>query len=163
MPTRAEVAAGLSPQQAGAQQRAPGDSNRMRGMTLIELMVVLVIVAILSTLAVGSYRRYAPRANRTDATSALLRIQVAQEKYFLQNNTYTTDVTDPSPAGLGVTSPTPRGFYTLAVAGAPAIATSFKATATATGTQTQDTSCLTLTIDDQGLRNSAPSTTDCWR
>ena len=163
MPTRAEVAADLSPQQAGAQQRAPGDSNRMRGMTLIELMVVLAIVAILSTLAVGSYRRYVMRANRTDATSALLRIQVAQEKYFLQNNTYTTDVTDPSPTGLGVTSPTPRGFYTLAVAGAPGIATSFKATATATGTQTQDTSCLTLTIDDQGLRNSAPSTTDCWR
>src|SRR2546429_5200969 len=86
MPTRAEVAAGLSPQQASAQQRAPGDSNRMRGMTLIELMVVLVIVAILSTLAVGSYRRYVLRANRTDATSALLRIQVAEEKFFLQRS-----------------------------------------------------------------------------
>ena len=132
----------------------------MRGMTLIELMVVVAIVAILSTLAVGSYRRYVLRANRTDATSALLRIQVAEEKFFLQNNAYTTDL---SAAGLGVPSPTPNGFYNLVVAGAPAIATSFKATATATGAQTQDTSCQTLTIDDQGLRNSAPSTTDCWR
>jgi len=132
----------------------------MRGVTLIELMVVVAIVAILSSLAVGSYRRYVLRANRTDATSALLRIQVAEEKFFLQNNAYTTDV---SATALNVGSPTPNGFYNLAVAGAPAIATSFKATATATGTQTQDTSCQTLTIDDQGLRNSAPSTTDCWR
>ena len=147
MPTRAQVAAGLR-------------QHRMRGVTLIELMVVLAIVAILASLAVGSYRRYVLRANRTDATSALLRIQVAEEKFFLQNNAYTTDL---SAAGLGIPSPTSHGFYNLVVAGAPAIATSFKATATATGTQTQDTSCLTLTIDDQGLRNSAPSTTDCWR
>src|SRR5437899_10373492 len=147
MPTRAQVAAGLR-------------QHRMRGVTLIELMVVLAIVAILASLAVGSYRRYVLRANRTDATAALLRIQVAEEKFFLQNNAYTTDL---SAAGLGVPSPTPNGFYNLAVAGAPAIATSFKATATATGAQTQDTSCQTLTIDDQGLRNSAPSTTDCWR
>ena len=150
MPTRAQAAAGLPPQHAGP---------RMRGMTLIELMVVVAIVAILSTLAVGSYRRYVLRANRTDATSALLRIQVAEEKFFLQNNVYTIDL---SAAGLNVPSPTPNGFYTLAVTGAP-IATSFQATATATGAQTQDTSCQTLTIDDQGRRNSAPSTTDCWR
>src|SRR5213595_20471 len=104
MPTRAQVAAGLRP-------------HRMRGMTLIELMVVVAIVAILASLAVGSYRRYMLRANRTDATAALLRIQVAEEKFFLQNNVYTIDL---SGAGLGVPSPTPNGFYTLAVAGAPA-------------------------------------------
>ncbi len=149
MPTRAEVA------------------NRMRGMTLIELMVVLAVVAILSTIAVGSYRQYVLRANRTDATGALLRIQVAQEKFFLQNNTYTTNVTALPPTGLGVSSPTPNGFYTIAVTGDPNstnnIATSFLATATAVAPQTKDTSCLTLTITDQGLRSSAPSTTACWR
>ena len=153
MPTRAQVAAGLR-------------QHRMRGMTLIELMVVVAIVAILASLAVGSYRRYVLRANRTDATSALLRIQVGEEKYFLQNNAYTTDVTDPPPAGLGVASPTPSGFYKFLITGDPNstnnIATSFVATATAQSTQTQDTSCLTLTINDQGQRTS-PSTTDCWR
>ncbi|TLZ09272.1 MAG: type IV pilin protein [Gammaproteobacteria bacterium] len=153
MPTRAQVAAGLR-------------QHRMRGVTLIELMVVLAIVAILSSLAVGSYRRYVLRANRTDATSALLRIQVGEEKYFLQNNSYTANATAAPPTGLGVASPTPNGFYIIAVTGDPNstnnIATSFRATATAQGTQTQDTSCLTLTINDQGQRTS-PSTTDCWR
>ena len=158
MPTRAQAAAGLPPQHAGP---------RTRGMTLIELMVVVAIVAILSTLAVGSYRRYVLRANRTDATSALLRIQVGEEKFFLQNNTYTTNVTAAPPAGLGVASPTPNGFYNVTVVPDPnstnSIATSFLATAAAQGTQTQDTSCLTLTITDQGQRSSAPSTTACWR
>ena len=152
MPTRAQVAAGLRP-------------HRMRGMTLIELMVVVAIVAILASLAVGSYRRYVLRANRTDATSALLRIQVGEEKYFLQNNAYTINATAQPPTGLGVASPTRNGFYNITVTpgSTGSIATSFSATATAKGTQTQDTSCQTLTIDDQGLRNSAPSTTECWR
>src|SRR5437660_3397641 len=156
MPTRAQAAAGLPPQQAGLESAATGDSNRMRGVTLIELLTVLIIVAVLSSLAVGSYRRYLLRSNRTDATAALLRIQVGEEKYFLQNNTYTTDVTDQPPTGLGVASPTPSGFYKFVITGDPNstnnIATSFLATATAQSTQTQDTSCVTLTITDQGLR-----------
>jgi type IV pilus assembly protein PilE len=168
MPTRVEVAAALPSQQASLHKGATGRPNRMRGVTLLELMVVLAIVAILSTIAVGSYRQYVLRANRTDATGALLRIQVAEEKFFLQNNTYTTNVTGLPPAGLGVASPTPNGFYTLAITGDPAstnnIATSFQATATAVGTQTQDTSCLTLTIKDTGERGSAPSSSaTCWR
>jgi len=138
-----------------------------RGFTLIELMIVISVVAILTTIAVTSYRAYVLRASRTEARMALLSIQVAQEKFFLQNNTYTTNVTALPPTGLGVSSPTPNGFYTIAVAGDPNstnnIATSFLATATATGTQTQDTSCLTLTINDQGQRNSTPSATACWR
>jgi type IV pilus assembly protein PilE len=155
-------------QPAGPHPGARGDSNRMRGMTLVELMVVLAVIAILSSIAVANYRQYVVRSNRTDATSALLRIQVAEEKYFLQNNTYTTDVTDAPPTGLGVASPTTNGFYTLAVTGNPGstnnIATSFLATATATGSQTQDTSCATLTINDQGQRGSSPSASStCWR
>src|SRR5437763_16809045 len=100
MPTRAQVAAGLRP-------------HRMRGMTLIELMVVVAIVAILASLAVGSYRRYVLRANRTDATSALLRIQVGEEKYFLQNNAYTINATAQPPTGLGVASPLRTASITL--------------------------------------------------
>lgn len=160
MRTRAETAA------VGALNQ--GHPNRMRGITLIELMTVLVIVAILSSIAVANYRQYALRSNRTDATAALLRIQVAEEKFFLQNNTYTTNVTAAPPTGLGVASPTPNGFYNLAVTGDPGstnnIATSFLATATATGSQTADTSCATLTINDQGQRGSSPSaSTTCWR
>ena len=63
-----------------------------RGVTLIELLTVVVIVAILASIAVPSYRNYLIRAQRTDATTALLRIQSGMEKYLVQNGKYTTDV-----------------------------------------------------------------------
>jgi type IV pilus assembly protein PilE len=136
-----------------------------RGVTLIELMTVVGIVAILGVIAVGSYRAYGLRTNRVDGTAALLRIQVAEEKYFLQNNTYTTDLADPPPNGLGIGNASSNGYYTLAVAagGTGTIATSYQATATAAGTQTQDkAACQVYTIDDQAQRSPADST-GCWK
>ncbi|MBS0373443.1 MAG: type IV pilin protein [Proteobacteria bacterium] len=136
-----------------------------RGWSLIELLVTMGVIAILATIAIGSYRNYGLRTNRVDGTTSLMRIQVAEEKYFLQNNTYTTDVSDPAPAGLGLGSNnSPNGYYALAVvAGATgSIATSYSATATAQGTQTKDTSCPVFTINDQGARSPATST-GCWK
>src|ERR1700743_1635171 len=84
----------------------------MRGVTLIELMTVMVILAILSTIAIGSYRRYSMKANRTDATMSLLKIQAAEKNYFLQNNAYTNDLSN---SGLAIGTTSPAGFYTLGV------------------------------------------------
>ena len=84
------------------------NANRPRrqaaGFTLIELMVVVAVVAILGTIAVSTYRSYILRTNRTEARMALLATQVAQEKYFLQNNQYAPDIATviaAPPAGLG--------------------------------------------------------------
>jgi type IV pilus assembly protein PilE len=142
--------------------------RRMRGISMIELMTVVVIVAMLATISVQSYRGYLVRAHRTDATTALLRIQVAEEKYFLQNNTYTTNLNSAPPAGLGIATTTQNGYYTVAVAADSAstnsIATSFAATATATGGQTKDTACLTLTLNDQGQKGpTQAAVTNCWK
>jgi type IV pilus assembly protein PilE len=131
---------------------------RMRGMTLMELLTVMVILAVITTVSVNSYRKYMIRANRTDATGSLLRMQVAEEKYFLQNNTYTNSVVT-----LGGTSPTPQGHYTLAIAAGDSgdIGTSYKVTATAVNGQTDDTDCPTLSIDDKGVR--LPNAATCWK
>lgn len=140
-------------------------SNRryMRGITLIELMTVVVIVAILGSIAVSSYRNYLIRTNRTEARMALLRVQAAQEKFFLQNNQYADDDdldTDP-PAGLGLFTATPSGFYTISIANYTA--TTYTAVATATGGQLSDVAaCRTLRINQNGQREPAEST-GCWR
>ncbi len=117
-------------------------------------------------IAVSSYRNYVLRSNRTEGRNALLRMRVAEEKFFLQNNTYTTNFTGAPPAGLGLIGPTTQsGYYTLtttACAGGT-IATCYLVTATAAGTQTQDTAaCLAFTIDDSGTRTPA-DTTGCWK
>jgi type IV pilus assembly protein PilE len=144
--------------------------NRQRGVTLLELMIVVAVVGIISAIATASYRQYLIRTNRTDATSQLLRIQVAEEKYFLQRNVYVTDSTTmatPSGSsgtgGLGVTTPSPAGYYTLSVASRDGTTSTYTATATAIGSQLADSvTCRTFTIDDQGTRTPADSTR-CWR
>ena len=88
------------------------------GFTLIELMIVMVIMAILASASVAGYRQYLRRANRTDATAALLRLSAAEERFYLQNNRYATtadELADPPPAGLGI-GDTERGLYELSVA-----------------------------------------------
>src|SRR5215469_13147875 len=109
------------------------------GFTLIELMVTVAILALLSTIAVASYRTYVTRADRTEARGALLALASAQEKYYLQNNTYSSDISDAPPTGLGIPTPTASGWYQLTLTGvngtATPDATGFTATATAIGSQ----------------------------
>jgi len=137
-----------------------------RGVTLIELLIVLVIMAILATTAVTSYRNYIMRANRTDARMTLLAIQVAQEKFFLQNNQYAqtlATVTAAPPAGLGVGlgtgNTTPNGSYIISFT--VATPTAYTVQAAATAGQANDTHCPTLAIDQNGTRT--PAASECWR
>lgn len=147
--------------------------DRERGVTLIELMIVVVVVAILASIAVPSYRSYLLRAQRSDAKAEILRVRTAQEKFFLQNNSYTGDF---GPAGLnmiaaaGATMPSEHGGYTIGVAanvgGRPA--PNFNVTATAIVGQLADSACRTFTSNEVGQRTStdssgADSTARCWR
>ncbi|HEY6644924.1 type IV pilin protein [Povalibacter sp.] len=135
----------------------------MRGVTLIELMIVIVVVAILASIAIPSYRSYLIRTNRTEARMALLRVQAAQEKFFLQNNRY-ADIDEwatAPPNGLGVLITTPSGYYTLGIDNYTT--TTYTAVATATGGQTDDkVVCRTLKIDQNGTRAPADSA-GCWK
>jgi type IV pilus assembly protein PilE len=133
--------------------------NKMRGITLIELIVVIAIVGVLASIAIPSYRQYLLRSHRSEAKSALLNLAAAQEKFYLQNNTYTTALTTAPPAGLGLTATTVNGHYTVAIA-AGANAAGFTATATAAGGQAQDTHCASFTITQAGTRTATSA--DCW-
>ncbi len=142
--------------------------GRSRGFTLVELMIVIAVVAILASIAVSSYRNYVLRANRTEARMALLAVQVAQEKFFVQNNQYAQTmaaVIAAPPAGLGVALSaaglTASGNYTISLPAATA--NSYTLQAVATGPQTHDTAaCLTYTINEQGARTPLDSS-GCWR
>lgn len=140
-------------------------STRDRGFTMIELMMTVVVIAILATIAIASYRSSVLRAHRTDASTTLLRVSMAEEKYFLQNSQYTADLASAAPTGLGIGATSPLGYYTLAViAGSTgALATSWKVTASAIGDQLRDLpACLSMSIDDQGTR-SPNDASGCWK
>lgn len=144
-----------------------------RGVSLLELMVVVAIVAILGSIAIPSYRNYVMRAQRSDATAALLRLAAAEEKFYLQNNTYTTDAT---PTGLNLVPAatnldSERGWYRITLAaGSGGLTQDFVATATAlsTGPQFKDTDCRAFTVNQNGLKGATKSsgtdnTAACWR
>lgn len=137
--------------------------RHMRGMTLIELMTVIIVVAILGAIAVTSYRSYLVRSNRTEARLGLLRIQAAQEKYFLQNSRYAEDdeLDAAPPDGLGIPATSPGQFYTFAID--DYTATTYTAVATAINGQLDDVAaCRTLSIDQNGNREPAANP-ECWR
>jgi type IV pilus assembly protein PilE len=139
---------------------------RMRGATLIELMTVVIVIAILAAIGLPSYRRYVMRAQRNEAMRALLRVQTAQEKHFLQHNVFATDLTGTPPEGLGMPELTESGYYRLAFSAATT--TTYRATATAIAGQRDDESCAVFAIDHGGVREAqdrggADHREQCWR
>lgn len=144
-----------------------GLPNSARGMTLVELMVVVVVISILGVIAIPSYRQYILRTHRTEAKSALLTLQTNQERWYLQNNTYTTNPEQLGfPGGL-----TENGVYTISiVAAAGGLTQGYVATAVPTAgggsngvSMTDDAECTSFSISSEGLRRAAPDPRGrCW-
>jgi len=127
----------------------------MRGVTLLELMIVVVILGILTAIAYPSYRQFIERAKRTEARALLLRIAVDQERFYLQNNTFGTmtqlqydepQITDSDAYSVTITANN---------------ASNFSVTATYQLGGEEADKCLTFTLDGRGTKTSGPYT-DCW-
>ena len=133
--------------------------KKQNGFTLIELMIVVAIIGILASIAYPSYQRYMLESRRSDAHIALLSMADAQERFFLQNNFYTTDVTQVGNAA------SLEGFYTLAVTAADANSYTLTAIPVAGSAQAQDVGCegtaAANTITLTSARQKTPAT--CWR
>ena len=143
----------------------------MKGFSLIELLIVVVLVSIVLGVGVPGYRQYVERANRADATTALLRLAAAQERFFIANGAYATEAqrAGAPPAGLGIGG-TERGYYDLNIANPNGAAIGYTITATiaAGSNQADDTECTTFTVNERGQRTTtdgggADTTEDCWR
>ncbi len=136
-------------------KKAPRMVQKMRGVTLVELLIVVVIIGILAAVGYPSYRAFVERSKRTEAKAILLEIAQNQERFYLQNNRYGTM------GELGYDSPqlTDSGAYSATVTGATA--NDFTATATYQDGGAEAGKCLTFNIDGRGRKTSAPDT-DCW-
>ena len=131
--------------------------KHMQGITLIELMIVVVVVSILASIAYPSYQEFTARAKRNEARAALLRLATNQERFYLNNNTFTTDMTQVGFANSPFT--TENGYYIVIVTAATP--SNFSATATYQQGGSEAGKCLTFTIDGRGQKTSTPDA-NCW-
>jgi type IV pilus assembly protein PilE len=139
---------------------------RACGHTLIELLCALGAGAVLAAVAVPSYTNVLHKARRSDATLALLALQMAQEQHRAEHARYG------SLAELRAVDRTGAGHYRLVLERADA--DGFALHALATGTQEADGACrrLTLRVDgghavyasgaDAGRDNADAVNRRCW-
>ena len=142
------------------------NSNKQRGFTLIEMIVVTAIAGILAATAYPSFAGPLFKARRTDGLTALLQVQMSQERWRSDHSSYA------SIADLKINATTSMGYYQLSVNDTSA--TGFTATATGAGTQAKDSACKVLRVIVDGgntsyvsganeqAANSSADNRRCW-
>lgn len=134
----------------------------VKGFTLIELMIVVAIIAIIAAVAIPAYSDYVTRAKRADAKSAILGVQLAQEKFRANNPAYTTTM-----ASLPAATTSPDGYYTIDVTAASTATYTIVATPT---TDQIDPLCANFVLSQttasgivESVTGSASAAPDrCW-
>jgi type IV pilus assembly protein PilE len=74
--------------------------GKIKGFTLIELVIVVAIVAILATIAYPSYQDSVRKSRRADAKGVLMEAAQWMERFYTENNRY-----DQTRAGVAVALP----------------------------------------------------------
>jgi type IV pilus assembly protein PilE len=144
-------------------------SKPQQGFSLIEVMIVVAIIGIIAAFAIPAYQDYVDRARRSDAHSALVQGRMDQERFRANCRQYATGYAGTSnvcnPGGgtytLGGNGLSSEGIYNITFTNVSA--TSFTATATPVtgGLAAGDTTCASITIDQDGNKSSS-SPGECW-
>ena len=143
--------------------------NSARGMTLIELMIVVAILGIIVSIGYPSYLEHVKKTRRAEGMGELLELADRMERHYSDVGTYDKVVlgvvSDMTAADI-YRSTTEYGYYTLSIA-AGTTNVSFIASAAPTSRGKQNTDKRgTFTITSQGVKSvSGPYTRDdCnWR
>lgn len=137
--------------------------GRVRGFTLIEVMIVVAIVGILAAVAYPSYTDYVRRSRIAEATGDLSAVRVRLEQYYQDNRNYGSTAAN-CPVALPNAGNKP--FTYSCTWGATASNQSFLLQATGTAGGAMDG--YTFTLDNANTRRTtafagaAGLPVDCW-
>ncbi len=76
-----------------ARKIIPCVMHRARGLTLIELLIVLAVMSLLAAIAFGSYRNAKSKAYMATMEADLNRLRTAEESWFIENHAYSMSTT----------------------------------------------------------------------
>jgi type IV pilus assembly protein PilE len=133
-----------------------------KGVTLIELLLVMVIIAILGGIAVPAYKSYVVKTNRGAAKACMAEYAQFMERYYTTNLRYDTA----SPGNLGCASDANLNIaYSFSVSVNVNSPRLYTVTATPVNAQnSRDTQCGTLTLDQAGgkTKSGSAALSTCW-
>lgn len=144
--------------------------KKNRGITLIELMVVVAIIGIIAAIAYPSYQEQVRKSRRADCSGALMGMANTMERYFTVNSTYlgagTVAGNTGAPTIYPASCPIDGGTQTYSLTIQAATASTFTLQATPTGAQAGD-KCGSFTLTNTGLKNVTGQDAgvvwqDCW-
>lgn len=125
---------------------------KQKGFNFIELMIVVTIIGILASVAIPAYQKNVIKSARGDGMTALLEVMRAEENFFANEFTYTTNLAELSISN----SLSSAGKYKISAGacGSEALTACVRLTATAQGGQASDGN---LTLDSRGNRTHGSS------
>jgi type IV pilus assembly protein PilE len=139
-------------------------TNKTRGFTLIELMIVVAILGIIAAVGYPSYLEHVKKSRRAEGMGHLLELADRMERFYSDKGTYAGATLGTTSANVFVAT-TDGGHYTLSIGAQDNVA--FTISATPTNKSNQDTDkCHTFTMTSLGVKSvsgGSLSTDDCWK
>jgi len=126
-------------------------TNKVKGFTLMELMITVAIIGIIASIAIPSYQDFINKSRRSEAHAGLAKMALQQEAHRMVNTAFS------SAFGTGsneVHEPT-SDYYTFSLTGSD---NAYTVIATAKSSQTADTACTPMTVNQAGTKTP----TGCW-
>ena len=134
--------------------------TRLKGFTLIEVMVVVVIIGILVAVAFPSYQDHLRKGRRADAQTFMTEVANRESQFLLDARNYAVNIADLSAANaLTITTPATVSRYYVVSVGPAAVTIPPSYTITATpvaGSPQVSDGVLTLNQEGSKTRNGQP-------
>jgi len=129
--------------------------STVKGMTLIELAIVVAVVGILLTIAIPSYSSHLLRVHRTEAIRMLLQASMCQQRVYASRGRYDPSQCQPVSEYLR---------YRITYTSPDTVGRGYLVMATPQGAQLDDP-CGSLSLDQNGMKGigaSGVSVVKCW-
>lgn len=141
-------------------------ASRMRGFTVLELLIVVLVLAALIATAIAAHRHYTVQVNRADAVRELYSYAQLLGRCFGRGQDYRVEDRGSDIPCVTLPAANPEGTYRIEFAPGEPTATTFALVATPVEAQSADTQCGSFTLDHTGRQDISEGTLSaqrCWQ